>query len=112
MFAINHAAAALVLKRRYPTVRIVVILLAVQAVELIWVVLNLVGVETTTTDSTVRSVQNIHLVHMPWSHSIATTIALAVVSWTLIRFWKTKDRDCRRTRHNVSPPAGPRHPQS
>jgi len=86
MFAINHAATALVLKRRYPTVRMAFILLAVQAVELLWVALNLLGVETTTTDATVRSVQNIHLVHMPWSHSLATTLAFSVVAWTFIRF--------------------------
>ena len=52
MLAINHAAAALVLKRRYPTVRMAFILLAVQAVELLWVVLNPIGVETTATDPT------------------------------------------------------------
>jgi hypothetical protein len=86
MFAINHAAAALVLKRRYPTVRMALILLAVQAVELLWVALNLMGVETTTTDATVRSVQNIHLAHMPWSHSIATTTLLSLAAWALIRF--------------------------
>jgi len=92
MFAINHAATALVLKRRFPTVRMAFILLAVQAVELLWVALNLMGVETTTTDATVRSVQNIHLVHMPWSHSIATTFVFAVVAWTLIRFALGKPR--------------------
>ena len=86
MFAINHAATALVLKRRYPTVPIAFLLVAVQAVELLWVALNLIGVETTTTDATVRSVQNIHLVHMPWSHSVATTFVFAVVAWALIRF--------------------------
>jgi membrane-bound metal-dependent hydrolase YbcI (DUF457 family) len=86
MFAINHAAAALVLKRRYPTVRMAFILLAVQAVELLWVALNLIGVEITVTDETVRSVQNIHLIHMPWSHSITTTLVFAVVTWALIRF--------------------------
>lgn len=86
MFAINHAAAALVLKRRYPTVRMVFILVAVQAVEFVWVVLNLIGVETTTTDASVRSVQNIHLAHMPWSHSIATTLGLSLAAWALIRF--------------------------
>jgi hypothetical protein len=92
MFAINHAAAALVIKRRFPSVRTVFILLAVQAVELLWVALNLLGVETTTTDATVLSVQNIHLIHMPWSHSIATTLAFAVVAWTLIRFVFGKPR--------------------
>ena len=44
------------------------------------------GVETTTTDAIVRSVQNIHLAHMPWSHSIATTFVLSLVAWALIRF--------------------------
>jgi len=86
MFAINHAAAALVLKRRYPTVRMAFLLLAVQAVELLWVALNLMGVETTTTDATVLSVQNIHLAHMPWSHSVATTLVFSLVAWALIRF--------------------------
>ena len=86
MFAINHAATALVLKRRYPTVRMAFILVAVQVVELLWVALNLIGVETTTTDATVRSVQNIHLVHMPWSHSVITTVVFAAVAWTSIRF--------------------------
>ena len=86
MFAINHAATALVLKRQFPTVRMAFLLCAVQAVELLWVALNLVGVETTTTDATVRSVQDIHLVHMPWSHSVATTFVFALVAWTLIRF--------------------------
>jgi hypothetical protein len=86
MFAINHAATALVLKRRYPTVRMAFILLAVQAVELLWVAFNLLGIEITTTDDTVRSVQNIHLLHMPWSHSIATTLVFAIVAWALIRF--------------------------
>jgi len=37
-------------------------------------------------DLGVRSVQNVHLVHMPWSHSVATTLVFAVVAWTLIRF--------------------------
>ena len=86
MFAINHAAAALILKRRFPTVRMAFLLLAVQAVELLWVGLNLVGVETTTTDATVRSVQNIHLAHMPWSHSVASTIVTSLAAWALIRF--------------------------
>lgn len=86
MFAINHATAALVLKQRYPTVRMLFLLLSVQAVELLWVALNLIGVETTTTDATVRSVQNIHLAHMPWSHSVATTLALTLAAWALIRF--------------------------
>ena len=86
MFAINHAAAALVVKRRYPAVPMVFILLAVQAVELLWVALNLIGVEITTTDQVVRSVQNIHLAEMPWSHSLLTTVVFAAVAWAAVRF--------------------------
>ena len=86
MFAINHAGAALIIKRRYPSVRMVYLLLAAQAVELLWVALNLMGLETVTTDATVSSVQNIHLDHMPWSHSVATTVVLAVAAWASIRF--------------------------
>jgi hypothetical protein len=86
MFAVNHAATALILKRRFPTVRMAFLLLSVQAVELLWVVLNLTGVEMTATESRVRSVQDIHLVHMPWSHSIATTLIFAGVTWALIRY--------------------------
>ena len=37
MFAINHAAAALLVKRRYPDVSLVPILIAVQSMEFLWV---------------------------------------------------------------------------
>lgn len=81
MFAINHAATALVLKKRFPKVRMLWLLLSVQLVELVWAVLNLVGVERTTTEATVHSVRDIHLSYMPFSHSVATTAALCALSW-------------------------------
>lgn len=37
MFAVDHAATALLLKGRYPTVPIGALLVAVQAMELAWV---------------------------------------------------------------------------
>ena len=43
---------------------------SVQAMELAWVALNYLGIERTTTDATVRSVADIHLAWMPWSHSV------------------------------------------
>jgi len=55
MFAIDHAATALLLKRRYPSVPIAPLLIAVQAMEIAWVVLNYVGVERTTVAVVVRS---------------------------------------------------------
>ena len=40
MFAIDHAATALLVKRRYPSVSLTPLLLSVQAMELAWVGLN------------------------------------------------------------------------
>src|SRR5262245_10279409 len=84
MFAVNHAATALVVKRRYPTVPMLPILISVQAMELAWVALNYLGVEQTTTEPTVRSVADIHLSYMPYSHSVATAIGATLIAWVLI----------------------------
>jgi membrane-bound metal-dependent hydrolase YbcI (DUF457 family) len=84
MFAIDHAATALLLKRRYPSVSMVPLLVAVQAMELAWVLLNYLGVERTTTEATVRSVADIHLAYMPYSHSVATALSAAFLAWATI----------------------------
>jgi len=86
MFAVDHAATALLLKRRYPSVPIAPLLLAVQAMELAWVVLNYVGLERTTTEPVVRSVADIHLAWMPYSHSVLTALGAAVLAWAIIEF--------------------------
>ena len=84
MFAIDHAATALLLKRRYPSVSIIPMLIAVHAMELAWVAMNYLGVERTTTEPVVRSVADVHLSYMPYSHSIVTVLAAALLSWALI----------------------------
>ncbi len=86
MFAVDHAATALLLKRRYPWVPIAPLLLAVQAMELAWVALNYVGLERTTTEPVVRSVADIHLAWMPYSHSVMTALGGAVLAWVAIEF--------------------------
>lgn len=85
VFAINHAATALVLKRRYPQVPWVWALVSVQLVEMLWVAFNLVGLERTTTEATVSTVRDVHLAHMPWSHSLLTTVLLCFAAWGLLR---------------------------
>jgi hypothetical protein len=77
MFAIDHAATALLIKRRYPTVPLTPLLIAVQAMELAWVALNYLGLERTSTEPVVRSVADIHLGFMPYSHSVATGLGAA-----------------------------------
>lgn len=42
------------------------------------------GIEITTTDSQVRALDNIHLAHMPYSHSIAATIVPAFTVWLVV----------------------------
>lgn len=84
MFAVDHAATALLLKRRYSSVPMTPLLISVQAMELMWVALNYLGVEKTTTESTVRSVADIHLAYMPYSHSVVMPVAAALLTWLII----------------------------
>ena len=84
MFAVDHAATALLIKRRFPSVSLTPLLLSVQAMELAWVALNYLGVERTTTETSVRSVADIHLAYMPYSHSVATAVCGALLAWLAI----------------------------
>lgn len=84
MFAVDHAATSLVIKRRFPSVPTAPLLIAVQASELVWVALNHLGIERTTTEPLVRSVADIHLASMPWSHSIVTSLGAALLAWLVI----------------------------
>lgn len=85
MFAVNHAATALLLKKRWTDAPLLLLLLSVQALEMLWVVLNALGVERTTTEARVRFVGDIHLSHMPYSHSLLGAVAIALVAWLLAR---------------------------
>jgi hypothetical protein len=84
MNAINHAATALLINRRWPGVPIILVLISVQLVELLWVGLNLLGVEVTTIAPRVRALNDIHLTYMPYSHSIAATVVIAAVAWVVV----------------------------
>lgn len=84
MNAINHAATALLINKKWPGVPIIPVLISVQLVEFVWVVLNILGIETTTTEAQVRAVSDIHLTHMPYSHSIAATAVLAFAVWLVV----------------------------
>ncbi|MEK6700493.1 MAG: hypothetical protein AABZ10_15790 [Nitrospirota bacterium] len=84
MFAINHAATALVIKTAYPDAPIAVLLVSVQLIEIFWVILNFIGVEKTRTKDMVRTVKDVELAYMPFSHSIASTIVLTLGAWALI----------------------------
>ncbi|MBI4763179.1 MAG: hypothetical protein HY787_01055 [Deltaproteobacteria bacterium] len=84
MFAINHAATGLIIKKIYPDVPMVVILVSVQLIEILWVVLNFLGVEKTITEDKVQSVSDVHLKFMPFSHSLVSTAVLAAGAWIVL----------------------------
>lgn len=89
MFAINHAASALLFKKHLKDkVSFLWVLLAVQFIELIWVTLNLLGIEQTTTESTVHYVGDIHLSYMPYSHSLLTSLIISVIAFLAFGIWK------------------------
>jgi hypothetical protein len=84
MFAVDHAATALLIKRRFPSVSLTPMLLSVQAMEFAWVGFNYLGIERTTTAATVRSVADVHLVYMPYSHSVGTAVGAALLAWLIV----------------------------
>jgi len=53
--------------------------------ELLWVLFNYVGLEKTITEPSVKSVSDIHLTFMPYSHSIASAVALAILALLIAR---------------------------
>ena len=81
MNAVSHAATALVLKKRFDHLPIWWLLLSVQAMEFLWLVFNWIGIEHVTTESQVRSIADIHLHHMPYSHSVLAAAMIAGICW-------------------------------
>jgi hypothetical protein len=81
MNAINHAATALIIHRRWPQVPMVPVLISVQLVEILWVLFNLGGIEHTELGPQLESMRDVHLVHMPYSHSLASSACLAAAVW-------------------------------
>jgi hypothetical protein len=84
MFAINHAATALIIKKEFLTVPIIWLLISVQFMEIGWTILNFLRIEKTTTEKEVRYVGDVHLAYMPFSHSVATMLGVALLSWFII----------------------------
>ena len=80
MFAVSHAATALILKRRYPSAGLWSLLIAVQAVELLWVAFTYAGIEHIEVAN-----GRIHLAFLPYSHSVFTGVALALIVGATIR---------------------------
>ena len=81
MLVINHAATALVIKRRFRKVPMVWLLVSVQLVEMLWVFVSLAGL----TWQTARDwLEDIPLSYIPYAHSIVSSAAIALVAWLVL----------------------------
>jgi hypothetical protein len=80
MYAISHAATALLLKKRWPDVPLWPLLIGAQAIELLWIVLTLFGVEHFSVHQ-----GRISLDFLPYSHSVTSALLLAVVVAAALR---------------------------
>jgi hypothetical protein len=76
MYAIAHAATVLAIRRRVPEASLWAVLVGVQAVELIWIVLSLAGVER-------ASIQGgrLALDFLPYSHSVTSGLVVAAAAY-------------------------------
>lgn len=79
MYAINHAATALIIKKNQPAAPMFLLLVSVQLVELFWVIFNYLGWEHV-------SISNgrLHLDFLPFSHSVFSGVVLALISFLII----------------------------
>ena len=85
MNAINHAVTALVIKKYQKNVPLLPLLISVQLIEMIWVILNVLGVEYTRMGEQVHSLADVHLEYMPFSHSVIFTLIWAGAGWVFVR---------------------------
>jgi len=74
----GHYAPALLIKARYPDVRLWVLFLAVQAVDIFFFVFALVGIEEMSVTNT-RGPLGMHLEHVPHTHSLFMNVVFASV---------------------------------
>jgi len=81
MNAMNHAITAIALKKKFDFVPLAWLLVSVQLMELLWIAFNWLGLEYITVESEVHTIADIHLTHMPYSHSIASAVLLAGIAY-------------------------------
>jgi len=76
MYAIAHASSALAIRRRVPEAPLWPLLVAAQAVELVWIVLSLAGVEHASVHE-----GRLSLDFLPYSHSVTSGLVVAALAY-------------------------------
>ncbi|MDV7695549.1 hypothetical protein N6B72_01330 [Chryseobacterium soli] len=81
MYAINHAATALLIKKKQPTASMFLLLVSVQLMEVLWVIFNYLGWEHfSVLDG------EMHLDFLPYSHSVFSGLVAAFISFVIINW--------------------------
>lgn len=84
MYAIGHAATALLLKKKNEKAPILPFLVSVQLVEILWVVFTYLGIEHSMVVN-----GKFHLDYLPFSHSVFSGLVLSVLSYiAAMVIWK------------------------
>lgn len=86
MYAINHAATALLIKKNAPRLPLLPLLISVQFLEVCWVFFNYFGWEHFSISG-----GKVHLDFLPYSHSVFSGIVAAILSFCVIN-WGYKNR--------------------
>ncbi len=81
MYAINHAATSLLLKKKEESIPILPLLISTQLIEVFWVFFNYTGIEHYSIEA-----GKIHLDFLPYSHSVFSAGLFALLSYVFIRW--------------------------
>jgi hypothetical protein len=83
---VGHYSAAFVAKSAQPRVPLWTLLLAAQAVDVLWAVFVLAGIERVRFDTSLAS-NPLDLYHMPFTHSLLGSLGWGIVAFALARWW-------------------------
>ena len=86
MYAINHAATALLLKKNEPAAQMWPLLISTQIVEVLWILFNYLGIEHFSISG-----GRLHLDYLPYSHSIFSSVVISILSYAIIR-WRFRNK--------------------
>lgn len=90
---VGHFAVGFAAKKAAPKISLGVLFVACQALDLIWPVLVLTGVEQVQVDASATAFTPLDFVHYPWSHSLGMTAVWAVLAFGFAKLARRSHRE-------------------
>jgi hypothetical protein len=91
---VGHFAVAMAAKARTPRLSLGVLFIAGQALDLIWPVLVLAGIEQVKVDHSATEFTPLDFVSYPWSHSLLMTLLWSLVAFGIAKFARRSVIEC------------------